>query len=150
MVWKPHVTVAAIVEQDGRFLMVEEESGGKVVLNQPAGHLEPDESVIDACVRETLEETGWTIRPESLVGSYLWMQPDSGETMLRFCFRARCERYDPHLSLDEGIIRAVWMTYEELLAQSGALRSPLVLRCIQDARSGKAYPMEMFSVVANP
>lgn len=150
MVWKPHVTVAAVIEQDGRFLMVEEESSGKIVLNQPAGHLEPNESIIDACIRETFEETGWKVSPKSLVGSYLWVQPETGDTMLRFCFRATCYQHDPDQPLDEGIIRAVWMSLDELEAKNGALRSPLVMRCIHDSLAGHAYPINQFAIVANP
>ena len=149
MVWKPHVTVAAIVERDGRFLMVEEQSGGRVVFNQPAGHLEPGESLVDACVRETLEETGWRVRPESLVGSYLWVHPETGDTMLRFCFRARCLEFDAQRPLDEGIIRALWMSVDDLRSKNGALRSPLVMRCVEDSLKGNCYSLGQFSIVTN-
>ena len=142
MGWNPEVTVAAIVELDGRFLMVEERIAGRLVLNQPAGHLENGESLLEAVVRETREETAWRFRPESLVGTYLWRNPDDGRSFLRLAF---CGMVDDHLAqqpLDTGIVRTLWITHEQLLAQSSRLRSPLVLRCLQDFLLGKRQPLD--------
>jgi len=142
MIWKPHVTVAAIVEREGKFLLIEEQAEGKVVLNQPAGHLDPGERLIDAVVRETLEETAWHFRPEARLGVYLWQKPDSDITYLRFAFTGQLLRHDPGRTLDHGILRAVWLTAEEIARAADRLRSPQVLRCIDDYRSGKRYPLD--------
>ena len=149
MIWTPHTTVAAIVEQEGRFLMVEEQvAAGKAVLNQPAGHLEEAESLLQAVVRETREETAWGFVPQTLVGIYRWQVPPSGATYLRFCFQGTCHDHRPDIPLDEGILRAVWMTREELAAVPHRLRSPLVLRCIDDCLAGHHYPMELIHDIA--
>jgi ADP-ribose pyrophosphatase YjhB (NUDIX family) len=142
MIWKPHVTVAAIVERDGKFLLIEEQAEGKVVLNQPAGHLDPGERLIDAVVRETLEETAWHFRPEALLGVYRWQKPDSDITYLRFAFIGQLLGHDPARALDHGILRAVWLTAEEVARAADRLRSPQVLRCINDYRSGKRYSLD--------
>ena len=142
MLWNPEVTVAAIVERDGRFLMVEERSAGRLVLNQPAGHLEDRETLIEAVIRETREETAWRFAPAALIGTYLWRNPDNGRTFLRFGF---CGTVDDHVAdqpLDNGIVRAVWLSHEQLLAQQGRLRSPLVLRCLDDYLRGTRLPLE--------
>ena len=147
MGWNPEVTVAAIVEIDGRFLMVEERIAGRLVLNQPAGHLENGESLLEAVVRETREETAWRFRPEALVGTYLWRNPDDGRSFLRFAF---CGVVDDHLAqqpLDKGILRTLWITHEQLLAQSSRLRSPLVLRCLQDFLLGKRQPLDSVACI---
>ena len=142
MRWNPEVTVAAIVQQDGRFLMVEERVDGRLVLNQPAGHLEDRESLIDAVVRETREETAWRFRPEALVGTYLWRNPANERSYLRFAFCGSVEGHEPKQPLDIGILRAVWMTHEQLLAQPARLRSPMVLRCIEDFLRGSRQSLE--------
>ena len=141
--WKPHVTVAAVVERHSRFLIVEEQDQGKIVYNQPAGHLEPDESLLQAVARETLEETGWHIRPTALVGVYQWTSPGNGVTYLRACFAGECLQHEVDRALDEGILRALWLSREELLALSPQLRSPLVLRCIDDYLAGPGYPLDV-------
>ncbi len=147
-VWKPHATVAAIVEQDGRFLMVEEESEGRRVYNQPAGHLDPDESLIQAVVRETREETAWGFTPEYLTGVYRWDQPGTERCFLRFAFYGQCSDHQPSLELDEGIIQAVWLSRDELAAQTKRLRSPLVLSCIDDYLAGQRYPLDLLKDIA--
>lgn len=140
--WKPEVTVAAIVERAGRFLMVEERVSGGLVFNQPAGHLEDRETLIEAAIRETREETAWRFAPESLVGTYLWRSPDNGRTFLRFAFCGSVDDHRPQQALDTGIVRALWMTHEQLRAQPHRLRSPLVLRCIDDYLQGRRLPLE--------
>lgn len=142
MRWNPEVTVAAIVERDGRYLVVEERVGGRLVLNQPAGHLEDRETLIEAVVRETREETAWRLSPEALVGIYLWRSPDSDRTFLRFAFCGTVDDHRADQKLDTGIVRALWMSHEQLLAQPGRLRSPLVLRCLDDFRLGIRRPLE--------
>ena len=141
--WKPNTVVAAIVEQDGRFLFVEEEADGRAVFNQPAGHLEPGETLLDAVRRETLEESAWHIEPTGLVGIYLMQPPDSAITYLRFCFRAKALRHEPARKLDKEIIRAVWFTPDELRAERARHRSPLVLRCVEDALAGADTPLSL-------
>ena len=145
MIWKPHATVAAIIENNGRFLMVEEESEGAIVYNQPAGHLDPNESFIDAVIRETLEETAWQFQPQAITGIYRWLHPESGRTYIRTAFCGSCENHNPELELDEGIIRAVWLSREELLAEQNKLRSPMVLKCIDDYLAGHRYPLELLT-----
>lgn len=145
--WRPHVTVAAVVEQDGRFLLVQEVSDGRTVYNQPAGHLENGESLYDAVIRETLEETAGHFVPEAVVGMYRWIEPRARRTYLRACFAGRCTAFDPDLTLDRDIQRTVWMSLDELDARRASLRSPLVLRCIEDYRRGRRYPVELFADV---
>ena len=144
MSWKPHVTVAAVVERNSRFLIVEEVSDGQLVYNQPAGHLDEGESLIKAAVRETQEETAWSFSPVALVGIYRWHNPGSNRTYLRVCFTGPCTTHDPNQRLDKGIVRAEWLSRAELSA-SGRLRSPLVLRCIDDYLAGIRYPLSLLS-----
>lgn len=141
MTWAPHVTVATIVERDGRFLMVEESTGDGIRFNQPAGHLEQGESLLHAAVRETLEETAHHVVPEALVGIYRWPHP-SGITYLRFAFSARVTGFDPDRPLDEGILRAVWLTPGEIRACESRHRSPLVLACIEDYLAERRMPVD--------
>ena len=117
MVWKPNVTVAAIIERDGKFLLVEEQTDAGLAFNQPAGHLEQGESLVDAVVRETLEETAYDFKPTHLVGVYNWPHPDKGVTYLRFAFAGELRGYDPERSLDEGIVAARWLTLAEIEAE---------------------------------
>jgi 8-oxo-dGTP pyrophosphatase MutT (NUDIX family) len=145
MVWKPHVTVAAVVERQGRFLVVEEKVRGERVLNNPAGHLEPAESLLDAVKRETLEETGWEFEPEAVVGIYLWQHPELQDTFLRVAFSGHCLRHHADRPLDKGIVGPQWLTRQELGDGTRALRSPLVLRCIDDYLSGLRYPLQILS-----
>lgn len=142
MVWKPDVTVAAIMERDGRFLMVEERIRGQLVYNQPAGHLENGESLIDAVIRESREETAWEFEPEALVGFYLWSHVE-GVTTLRACFTGRATRHHSHESLDDGIVQALWLTRDELAQRTPKLRTPLVLKCIDDYLTGQRVPLDV-------
>lgn len=149
-VWKPHATVAAIIEHEQRFLVVEEVKQGQSVYNQPAGHLEAHESLLQAVIRETREETARDFEPKYISGIYRWDQfPDGGERrnrcFLRVTFVGSCHHYDPDQPLDEGIVRTHWLSREELAAQPDKLRSPLVLRCIDDYLAGKQYPLELIS-----
>jgi len=136
---RPAVTVATIVERDGRFLLVEEETRFGRKLNQPAGHLESGETIPDGAVRETLEETGWRVRPTQLVGIYTWADAGNGLTFVRFAYAAHAEAHDSDRPLDDGIVRALWLTYEELAARRAEHRSPLVLRCVEDYRAGQRW-----------
>ncbi len=143
MTWTPHATVAVIVEDDqGRFLLVEEISHGQVVFNQPAGHVEEGEKIIDAALRETLEETGWEVEPEHFLGIYTYKAPANGVTYYRFCFSARALARVTR-ELDDGIIAAHWLTPEELLQPSDKPRSPLVMQCIDAYRNGRRYPQDV-------
>src|SRR5205823_14441653 len=129
-IWRPDVTVACIVPQQGKFLLVEENVRGELVLNQPAGHLEPDESLLDAAVRETLEESGWSVDLTQLVGVYQWANGDGH--FLRFTFAARTRSHDLTRQLDAGIVRALWLARDEIAAAQSRLRSPMVLRGVDD------------------
>lgn len=142
MVWRPDVTVAAIAERDGRFLMVEERIRGRLVYNQPAGHLESGESLVEAVVREAREETAWEFSPEGLVGLYLWNHVE-GVTTLRACFVGQALEHHPDEALDTGIERAVWLTRDELVERTDRLRTPLVMRCLDDYLSGQRMPLEV-------
>lgn len=146
--WQPDVTVASVVVDGGRLLMVEERVAGRLVLNQPAGHLEPDEPLVDAAVRETLEETGWDVRPVAFVGAYQWRAPSvSGggieRQYMRFAFLAEPLSFDPARMLDDGIVRAMWMTPAELAREVDRHRSPLVARVVRDALSGQRHPLHL-------
>ena len=145
---RPSVTVASVVERDGRFLLVEEETRAGLKLNQPAGHLESGESLPAAAARETLEETAWRVAPSALVGIYRWQASDNGATFVRFTFAADALEHDAARSLDVGIVRALWLTYEEIAARRGDHRSPLVMRCIDDYRSGQRWPLDLVAEVA--
>jgi 8-oxo-dGTP pyrophosphatase MutT (NUDIX family) len=143
MTWAPHVTVATIVERDNRYLMVYEEADGNKVYNQPAGHLEPNETLQAAALRETLEETGWTVKLTGVVGLNLYTAPSNGITYFRTTFIAEALSQDPTRQLDTGIIEAVWLTYEELLARKDQLRSPMTLQIIKEYRAGRRFPLEV-------
>ena len=145
--WQPDVTVATVVFRDGRVLVVEEEVGRRQVLNQPAGHLEPDESIVDAAVRETLEETGWTVKLAGFIGAYQWQAPETGRTYLRLAFAADPVAHDPRRPLDTGILRALWLTPTELHERRSQHRSPLVWRAVADALSGRRLPLEAVSAL---
>ncbi|MBJ9976520.1 NUDIX hydrolase [Pseudomonas sp. S75] len=132
MTWHPHITVATVVEDQGRFLFVEEFKAGKSVFNQPAGHLEPEENLAQAALRETLEETAWEVELTGIVGIYLYTAPSNGVTYQRVCFAARPLRHHPDRPLDTDITRALWLTREELLAEPDRWRSELVPRCLDD------------------
>jgi 8-oxo-dGTP pyrophosphatase MutT (NUDIX family) len=140
MVWKPDVTVAALVQREDRFLIVEERIGGQRVLNQPAGHVEDGESLRAAVIRETLEETAWHFLPEALLGFYLWRSP-RGRSTLRIAFTGSVSRHEPDRALDAPILAAHWLSREELLARRAQHRTPLVLRCIDDFLGGQRLPL---------
>jgi ADP-ribose pyrophosphatase YjhB (NUDIX family) len=140
--WKPNVTVAAVAVRDGRFLLVEEETERGLLFNQPAGHLDPGESLLAAATRETLEETAHHFRPTALVGVY--RQPARGDTTyLRFAFAGEITGVEPGRVLDRGIVRALWMTADEIRATRERHRTPLLLRCVEDYLAGRRYPLEL-------
>ena len=148
--WQPDVTVATVVAADGRLLCVEERANGRLVLNQPAGHLEPDESLLDAALRETLEETGWEVRLTAFVGAYQWRAPvrpgeREGRHYLRFAFAAEPVAHDPARPLDEGIVRALWLAPSELRAAADRHRSPLVWQAVADYLAGSRHPLALVS-----
>ncbi len=145
MVWKPNVTVAAVVEQDGKYLLVEEQTNNGELFNQPAGHWEPDESIIQGAIRETLEETGYTFVPQWLLGIYRWHSPANNITYLRFAFAGTVSSHDPDRTLDTGILRAAWFSVDEIRGLIPRHRSPLVMQCIDDHLAGKHYPLEIFT-----
>ena len=144
--WRPSVTVAAVVEKDGRFLLIEEETSQGLRLNTPAGHLDPGESPAEGCAREALEETAWTFRPTALVGIYLarFVKKDDGEdiTYMRFAFCGELGAYDPERKLDDGIVRTLWLTPDEVRASVDRHRSPMVVRCMEDYLAGVRHPLE--------
>lgn len=149
--WRPSVTVAAVIERDGRFLLVEEEtSAGGLRLNNPAGHLDPGESPAEGCARETLEETAWHFEPTHLLGVYMsrFQKQSNGEdiTYLRFAFTGNLGAHEEGRKLDQGIVRTLWMTAEEIRANQARLRSPLVLRCVEDYLAGVRYPLDALHV----
>jgi 8-oxo-dGTP pyrophosphatase MutT (NUDIX family) len=133
---KPEITVAAITESDGRFLVVEERINQRLVFNQPAGHVERGESLLTAVVREVREETAWRFEPASLVGVYLWRSPESGVTTMRFAFSGTVDDHQATQPLDHGIIGTHWLSRADLQEREKHLRSPLVLRCIEDYLGG--------------
>ena len=141
--WKPNVTVAAMIEREGRFLLVEEETDDGIRLNQPAGHLDEGESLAAACSRETLEETAWHFTPTALVGIYQWPRPAGDITYLRFAFCGTADGHEPERALDEGIVRAVWMTPAEIEATQDRHRSPLIWQCVQDHMAGRRFPLDL-------
>ena len=143
MIWKPNVTVAAIVERDGRFLLVEEQTERGLLFNQPAGHLEADESIVAAVARETLEETAWEFSPRHLVGVYRWRPSGSDVTYLRFAFSGVLGTHHAERALDEGIVRAVWLSPDEIRNGRDRHRSPLVVRCMEDYLAGIRAPLDL-------
>lgn len=138
-----HVTVAAIAERGGRFLLVEETVAGDLRINQPAGHLEIGESLPQAVIREALEETACDFQPEALVGLYLWQVPASDLTYLRAAFCGTMGDPHPHRELDSGIERTLWLRRDEIIACQPQWRSPLVLRCVDDYLAGRRYPLDL-------
>jgi ADP-ribose pyrophosphatase YjhB (NUDIX family) len=150
-IWKPSVTVAAIIERDGRFLLVEEATSDGIRLNQPAGHLDPSESLAAGCARETLEETAHAFTPTHLLGVYMFRQMRDDRpsrapqdvTYLRFAFVGELGPHQSERSLDDGILRTLWLTPDEIRARSSEHRSPLVMKCIEDYLRGQRFPLEM-------
>jgi 8-oxo-dGTP pyrophosphatase MutT (NUDIX family) len=144
MSWEPHVTVAVVVERDGRYLLVEEMTDrAEAVFNQPAGHVEQGETLAQAAIRETLEETGWDVTLTAFLGLYVYTPPHKPDlTYYRACFLADTVCHHPERALDDGILRAVWLSPDEI-AGSDRLRSPLVLKCVQDAMAGQRFPLQI-------
>ncbi len=141
MNWQPEITVAAVIEREQRFLIVEERIKNRVVLNQPAGHVEQGESLLAAVSRETLEESAWQFKPEWLTGIYLWRHPRAGRDTLRFTFSGSIAAHDPTRALDHPVIATHWLTREELLARTATLRTPAVMRSIDDYLAGQRLPL---------
>ena len=139
------MTVAALIENEGRFLMVQERIAGKPVFNQPAGHLEDNETLLDAVIRETREETAWQFEPQSVTGIYRWRHPENGKTFIRVSFAGKGLYHDPACELDTDIERTLWLTPDELRQQPDRLRSPMVLRSIEDYLSGSCYPLALLT-----
>jgi 8-oxo-dGTP pyrophosphatase MutT (NUDIX family) len=145
MIWRPSVTVAAVAERDGRFLFVEEVFDGRRVLNQPAGHLDPGETLEHACVREMMEETAHDFTPRHLVGVYRWFYKPKDVTYLRVCFAGEAGMFHEKRKLDKEIVALHWLSLPELIARKADHRSPLVLKCVEDYLSGRRYPLEVLS-----
>ncbi len=144
MNWQPHITVAAVIERRQKYLLVEERADGQVVFNQPAGHWEPDESLVEAVMRETLEETGWEFYPSALVGIYRWQHPHKHETFLRFTFCGRSSSKQISNNLDDGIVNASWYSAEEILAlPEKKIRSTMVIHSLNDYLAGKRYDLDL-------
>ncbi len=145
--WKPSVTVAAVIEREGRYLLVEEHTAEGLKLNNPAGHLDPGEALVDGCAREALEETAHLFRPTALLGVYMsrFQRPATGEdiTYLRFAFCGELGTLQPGRALDEGIVRTLWLTPDEVRASAARHRSPLVLRCMEDHLRGQRFPLDL-------
>ena len=144
-IWRPHVTVACVVADAERYLMVEEEVAGRLVYNQPAGHLEDGESLSTAAVRETLEETGWTVALQHLICVHQWRSTEHGDAVIRFSFAAKTTGHDPDRPLDTGIRRALWLSRDEIAALGDRLRSPLVLLSIDAWLAGRRLPLSSLS-----
>jgi ADP-ribose pyrophosphatase YjhB (NUDIX family) len=143
MVWKPHVTVAAVIERNGRFLLVEEETDRGIRFNQPAGHLEEGETLAEAVRREVYEETGWRFEPESVVAVQLWRRNPEAPSFLRICFSGRCIGHDPDRKLDDGILATHWLSRDEIAAAHSRLRSPLVLISVDEYLREARYPLSL-------
>jgi 8-oxo-dGTP pyrophosphatase MutT (NUDIX family) len=141
-IWRPHVTVACVVADGDRYLMVEEEVNGRLAYNQPAGHLEDGESLIAAALRETLEETGWTVQLQHLIGVHQWRSTEHGDAVLRFSFAACPISHDPGRPLDTDIRRALWLSRAEIASLGDRLRSPLVLLSIDAWLGGQRLPLD--------
>ena len=144
-IWRPSVTVAAIIERGGRFLLVEEVADGRRVLNQPAGHLDPGESLVTACRREVLEETAHHFEPAGLIGVYRWHYAPQDVTFLRFCFSGKVLGVEKNRSLDKEILGLHWLSPPELKERSAMHRSPLVQKCVDDFLAGRNFPLELLS-----
>ena len=162
MSWYPHTTVAVVVEQQSvtgveqfadtpvaqrRFLMVEEKVHGQHVFNQPAGHLEPGETLLQGAVREALEETAWLVEPTAFLGLYQYMSPENNECYLRSCFVAKALFFDAQRHLDSDIVATHWMTLDEISARSSQLRSPVVLQVLHDYCHGQQFPLSVLKTL---
>ena len=138
----PDITVAAVTETEGRFLVVEERINRRLVFNQPAGHVEQGETLLEAVVREVREETAWGFKPQAVLGVYLWRNPATGRAYMRFAFTGAVLDHDAAQPLDRGIVCAHWFSRDDLLEREPRLRSPLVLRCIEDYLGGTRMPLD--------
>ena len=143
MIWTPRTTVAAVIEHNNQFLMVEEEIDGNMQLNQPAGHLESGESLIEAVIRETREETAWHFVPEALVGIYRWQHPVKQDTYMRFCFCGNVTEHFAGQALDSDINQTLWLDRDQITLRQADFRSPLVWQCFEDYWSGHRYPLQL-------
>lgn len=143
MVWKPHVTVAAIIERENRFLLVEEHTSNGLAFNQPAGHLEPGESLLNAVQREVNEETAWQFSPDYITAIQLWRKTPGSPSFLRVCFAGQCHDFQAGQALDDGIIATHWFTRDEIATRKKSLRSPLVLSTIDQYIQGEHYPLNL-------
>ncbi len=143
MIWKPHVTVAAVIENKGQFLLVEETTDFGLAFNQPAGHLEQGEDLISAVKREVLEETAWQFKPESIIGVQLWRRSPDFPSFVRFVFSGSVENHDPNRQLDDGIITTHWLTRDQIHEKHAQLRSPLVLTSVDDYLNGQRFPLSL-------
>lgn len=143
MVWKPHVTVAAVIEKDGHFLLVEETTDHGLAFNQPAGHLEPGEDLISAVKREVEEETAWQFEPEAIVAIQLWRRTPDHPSFVRFCFTGNVHNHNPNRKLDADIVATHWLSRDQITTQQSHLRSPLVLICVDEYLKGRRYPLSI-------
>ena len=143
MVWKPHVTVAAVIEKNKRFLLVEEITSNGLTFNQPAGHLEESEDLLTAIKREVKEETAWQFEPEYIIAIQLWRRNPGAPSFLRVCFAGQCHSHSPEQPLDTGIITPHWLSRNEILAQQNRLRSPLVLKTIDQYLNGDRHNLNL-------
>ena len=148
--WQPHVTVAAIIERENQFLLVEENIENQLMLNQPAGHWENGETLLEAVIRETLEETAWHFTPEHLVGIYQWQPPNRpDQTYLRFAFCGSLTDFEENRKLDSPIVRTIWSDYDALIASKPKHRSPQLLLCVDDYLKGNRFPLNCITTVSN-
>jgi len=145
---QPIISVATVVERDGVFLFVEETVKSRLVINQPAGRLEAGESLVNAAVREALEETGWHVEPLGLVGIYRWTSEREDKAYVRVCFFGRALQHDAQRPLDRGIERVVWLDHAALLQRTHDLRTPLVMRCVDDYLAGRRFPLDLLVDIA--
>ena len=143
MVWKPHVTVAAVIEQEGRFLLVEETTETGIMFNQPAGHLEPGEDLITAIQREVCEETAWQFEPESIVAVQLWRKTPEQPSFVRFCFSGQVHSHNASQKLDADILATHWLTLQDIVARQSQWRSPLVMKSVNQYLSGQRYSLSL-------
>ena len=144
-IWKPNTTVAAIIEQNGKFLLVEEKTERGNRFNQSAGHLEDGETLLQAVIRETMEEAAYEFMPEALLGVYQWKHPNNDTTYLRFAVIGKAGMHYPMQELDQGIIRTVWMDIDEIRDKAGLMRSPQVITCVEDYLAGKRFPLDVIT-----
>jgi ADP-ribose pyrophosphatase YjhB (NUDIX family) len=146
MDWIPHITVTAVIESEQRFLLIEEKARGTIVFNQPSGHWDENETLIQAAARETLEESAWHFEPQAIIGIYTYTNPSYNTTYLRIAYAGQHHSHEPNRPLDTGILRTQWFTRDEI-AKLPNLRSPMVLRCVDDYIAGKRYPLSLVTAL---